>query len=291
MDRAVQDYNFFFFQWQLQQAAGRPAGVPPPVPRVVLLPADTIQQYQFNLKNDPSRSCLLKSLLFKYPPSVVYMMPGSLQVIIGLRNGKVLVWQTLNNFMLSSHSLPISHALGFYDADDSYLITFSKLSGEFCLWNINATLNKTEKQIKKIGESNERLLYKVVLPKEFATTVRSIAWQDLSRTIYVYGERVHIWRFLKDENATTLNWILQLGEKDKKITCEFYDDKRSLLMTGFEDGSLAVYFVPTGQCMVQLPSTKSNQYFSLFHVEADNHTMIAVDDYCIHWRNLGKIIL
>jgi len=132
-----------------------------------------------------------------------------------------------------------------------------------------------------------------VLPKEFAETVRSIVWQDLSRTVYVYGDRIHIWRLIKENNNTnkTLSWILQLGEKDKKITCQYYDQNRSLLITGFDDGSLAVYFVPTGQCMIHLPPTKSNQYFSLFHVEADTHTMIAVDDYCIHWRNLGKIIV
>jgi len=219
------------------------------------------------------------------------MMPRSLQAVIGLRNGKVLVWETLHNFMLSTHTLPISHVVGFYDNEDSYLVTFSKQSGEFCMWNVNPMLNKEEKEIRKLGESKERLLYKVVLPKEFATSVRVIAWQDLTRTVYLYGEKIHIWRLVKDENTATLNWILQLGEKDKKITCQYYDDKRSILITGFEDGSLAVYFVPTGQCMVQLPSTKSNQYFSLFHVEADNHTMIAVDDYCIHWRNLGKIIV
>jgi len=147
MNKDIQEYQWY--QFQLSQFQARP-GVAPPQPRVQLKAVDVIEQFQFNLKKEPSRSCLLKSLLFKYPPSLVYMMPSSLQVVIGLRNGKVLVWQTLNNFMLSSHTLPISHALGFNDYDDAFLITFSRLSGEFCLWNVNPTLDKTEKILRKL---------------------------------------------------------------------------------------------------------------------------------------------
>jgi len=214
MTKCIDEYTFY--QWQIQQHHERYPAAPPPPPRTPIQPFDVIQQYQFHLKIEPSRSCLIKSLLFKYPPSLVYMMPRSLQVIIGLRNGKILVWETLHNFMLTTHTLPISHIVGFYDNDDSFLVTFSKTSGEFCMWNVNPTLSKHEKEVKKIGESKERLLYKVVLPKEFSSTVRSIAWQDLTRTVYLYGEKIHIWRLIKDENTVTLNWILQLGEKDKK---------------------------------------------------------------------------
>jgi len=222
-------------------------------------------------------------------------MPGAvLHVVIALRNGKILVWQSLNNFILQSHKVAVSHAVGFYERDDTYLATFSKETGELCLWNLNNTIPNEENVSKT--QSETRLLFKVVLNREFSISVRRIVWNDVLRQLIIEGDKIQFWglwtkRELKysEEKQEPLCWIIQLGERDKKMSCSHLDERRSLLISGFDDGSLSVYFVPTGQCLMHLPPTKSNQYFSLFHVEADNHTLIAVDDYCIHWRNLGKV--
>ena len=47
-------------------------------------------------------------------------MPGNtLQVVIGMRNGKVLVWQTLSNYVLTGHTKHITHCVGFYSGDSA----------------------------------------------------------------------------------------------------------------------------------------------------------------------------
>jgi len=292
--RDIDEYEFY--QFQLQQAVQRGPGLALPAPRRTLPPDEVIMQYRTAVRADSNRSALIKSLLFKFPPSLIYIMPGSLlQVVICLRNGKVLVWQTLNNFMLQGHSVAVSHVVGFYERNDTYLVTFSKDTGELCLWNLNASVPKTEGKDAKT-QTEARQLIKVVLTREFAASVRKITWNDVLRQLIICGDKVQFWglwtkRQLKisGKKEDPLYWIIQLGERDKKMTCMHFDEKRSLMIAGFDDGSLSVYFVPTGQCLLLLPPTKSNQYFSLFHVDADSHTLIAVDDYCVHWRNLGKV--
>jgi len=136
-----------------------------------------------------------------------------------------------------------------------------------CLWNLNTTVPNTEGKDGKT-QSEARMLFKAVLTRDFAMSVRSVTWNDILRQLIIAGDKVQIWglwtkKQLKHsgKKLEPLYWITQLGEREKKMTCMHLDDRRSLLVVGFDDGSLSAYFVPTGQCLIHLPPTKSNQYF------------------------------
>lgn len=81
----------------------------------------------------------MKSLLFKYPPSTIYLMPGKdLVLVVGMATGKLLVWESLNNHILKGHehkgtgksaffiNCSVTHCLGIKrNIDSVYLITCS----------------------------------------------------------------------------------------------------------------------------------------------------------------------
>ena len=56
----------------------------------------------------------MKSLLFKYPPSLIYLIPGDqLSLVIAMNSGKILFWEMLNNRILKGHK-----DKGVYCTDD-----------------------------------------------------------------------------------------------------------------------------------------------------------------------------
>eukprot|EP01124_Arcella_intermedia_P011498 TRINITY_DN17894_c0_g1_i1.p1 TRINITY_DN17894_c0_g1~~TRINITY_DN17894_c0_g1_i1.p1 ORF type:complete len:590 (-),score=118.49 TRINITY_DN17894_c0_g1_i1:38-1807(-) len=301
MKNDISDFEFYQFQVQLAESRN----VLPPRPSKKIRTAEEIHQYRLNLSTDEKRSALIKALIFKYPPSLIYIMPGTqLTVIVGLKNGKILLWQSLNNFMLQAHPLPISHAVGWEvqetDAEghpraDHYLLTLCNQTGDLCLWNVNPSALGTEGKNAK-SQTEARLLQRVVLGLDFSVSVRSMQWIPTLSQVMISGHCIHLWSVhIKQEAKYTLNspreplhWIAQLGSEDPKVTAECYDDNRSVIVVGFSDGSINVYFAPTAQCLIHLPHISPTNPFALHHIEMNDKTLIAVDDYCIHWRNLEK---
>lgn len=277
-----------------------------PQPRTTLIKEDVLNAYKISLKQGVNKSSLIKSILFKYPPSLIYLMPGkNLQVVVGMKNGKVLVWQSLSNYLLSGHTKQISHCVGFFagnsgedDGTNGYLVTFSSLAGELCLWFLG-------NQSQSIHVS--RLLHKVNIELPFSKSVKHIYWQPLLNQLIICGDFVQMWHVQKTSSIDEEDGEIpppesenepqkpsqfikgaEFGVFGKKVTCMRIEHQRSLMFIGFDDGSIMIYFLPTGQCVAVLAPTKSNQYFSLFDIQVDEFTLIACDDYCIHWKALAK---
>jgi len=225
-----------------------------------------------------TRGPYLKSILFKFPPSVVYMMPGSeLMVVIGTASGKVLVWQTYSNYLLKGHLTPIVEAIGFYRGDSTFLATISTKDNVSSLkvWDLTPGL-------ERVGPEKRPIACGI-----FAGKLENFKHDPATDQIITFGETVCIWNPWVNPGRVEMEPVFQI-KKDKKISCIQIDGSKGLLFLAQEDGFILIYFLVTCQIIAKIAPTRSNQYSSIFDFQMDQHTFVTVDDHCIHYKVLNK---
>jgi len=223
------------------------------------------------------RGPYLKSMLFKFPPSLIYMMPGrELMVVIAMSTGKVLVWQTYSNFLLKGHTEPVQECLGFFRGDSTFLTTVSYKEGicSIKIWDLTPGMEKLGPERKPIAEAT------------FNGKLRKLLYDSSSDVLITHADDVLIWNpfVLGDTSA-----MVPMFSIDKKASCISIDRNKGLLFLAQEDGFINIYFLATCQIVARLTPSRSNQYSAIFDFVMDPNTFVAADDHCIHWKVLGKL--
>eukprot|EP01128_Nolandella_sp_AFSM9_P008540 TRINITY_DN5245_c0_g1_i1.p1 TRINITY_DN5245_c0_g1~~TRINITY_DN5245_c0_g1_i1.p1 ORF type:complete len:665 (-),score=127.13 TRINITY_DN5245_c0_g1_i1:44-2038(-) len=225
----------------------------------------------------------IKSMVFKYPPSVVYAVPGeSLQFVFGLQNGNILVWHALGSYTLKAHKTAIDHALAFVKDDETYLISVSSRSLEMSMWNITPTSTVTR-------DGREKMMCKVKL----TAPVRGVDWSEAHECIILEtAKSVLVWDLYtpgalrQSSSAQILFLLYSITREDATIASILLIDRNSLLLVQYSDSISQIYFLPTGQMVGE--NSALNQYFTPFTMLLDEFTFAQVDDSGIYWKNLVK---
>eukprot|EP01126_Amoeba_proteus_P027007 TRINITY_DN2675_c0_g1_i7.p1 TRINITY_DN2675_c0_g1~~TRINITY_DN2675_c0_g1_i7.p1 ORF type:complete len:401 (-),score=88.55 TRINITY_DN2675_c0_g1_i7:143-1345(-) len=224
-------------------------------------------------KNGP----YLKSLLFKYPPSIVYLFPGDqLLLIVGMVTGKILVWELLNNHILKGHTQKVTHCVGLKRNDDSlYLVTASSgdTTTELFVWDLTPGVEQVHHVKHPVARA---MLDGPLINLLYSET-----------TGYIVTEREGSLDFWHPWSLTFQREMKPIHTLALPVVCVTLDSNRNLFYVGLEDGSVQIYFQPTCQHLASMRPTLSSQYYRIIDICANATTFAVFDSYCIHWRNLG----